>query len=60
MTQQQIINTIIDLCNIEINNIRECPEYFHDWFDDEIVDTLSTIRKLIFKLSNKNKNKSWN
>lgn len=34
------------ICTLSIN-VKECPEYFHDWFDVEIVDDCEKIMNIL-------------
>jgi len=60
MTEQEIIDAIIQSCNYNIQLVKENEEYFSDDFDYDMIEWFSRIRKLIMKLSKLKKNKTWN
>ena len=60
MTEKEIINQWIQDCNFYIQQVKSCSEYFGDGYDLEVIDYLKSLRNLFLKLSNQNKNKSWN
>ena len=40
---QKVYDIIFDLAS----NVKECPECFHDWFDEEIVDDCENVMDIL-------------